>query len=137
MYYTEGDTKGNLTQSMLSSGYSDSYAKTACNVLSRNVEFNRAVEARKAIIEKAESVTIESVRANFIEDRQLCLDAYDRTNLIRVDENLAKHVGLYGIDNAQKAPDERKFTYIEAQQLFIDSNKRDAEIAEISEGLAV
>ena len=97
-YFTEGETEGNLSASMVKANYSESYAKTGCDKLSKNVYFIEAVARRKKAIDIAKNLTIEAMKVNFAEDRALCLEANDRTNLIRIDESFAKHVGFYAKD---------------------------------------
>lgn len=114
-YYLEGDTKGNMTQSMLKGGYKPGYALTNCEKVKRNKEFIKALEQRRAIIDKVEGITIEIVRDRFIDLMDRCKIANDRVNEARCAENLGKHVGLYGEDNKQKA-EQRQLSEKEAEE---------------------
>ena len=110
--YLEGPTMGNLTQSMLLSGYSESYAKTGCDKLSRANEFKAILSQRQEEIDQYKGVTREYVTKEMVKLLQRCIKAGDKPTTARTLENLGKNCGWFAEDNAQqgerKALDERQ-----------------------------
>ena len=115
--YCEGPTRGNGTQSAREAGYKGN-DKTLEVVGSENISkplVKAAIEERMAQIDREKGVTIEIIRENFLEDRRLSQIAKDRVNMLRADENLAKHVGFFKADNEQ-GPDQAKIDAVEADE---------------------
>lgn len=79
-------------------GNNDTLKAIACENLTKPYINNAITKARNDIKE----LNKETVRANFEEDRELCKTANDRTGMIRVDENFAKHVGFFELDHQQQ-----------------------------------
>lgn len=100
-YYCEGETAGNVKQSMLKAGYTPAYAEHSTHIMMSYAVVKEAITARKAEIEQIEQLTIESINQGFADTLALCILANDRVNMCRVLENQAKHVGYYEKDNAQ------------------------------------
>ena len=63
-YYTDGDTKGNATQSALKAGYTYKYADQACRWLLGNSRIKQVIEKKTAGI-RAESVATRQLRQEF------------------------------------------------------------------------
>ena len=103
-YYCSGETKGNWSASLRLAGYSDNYSKVGGYKLLEKDSMQKAIADERNRIDVENGVTIEVVRANFLEDRQLAKDKGNISNMVRVDENLAKNCGFYDIDNEQKRP---------------------------------
>ena len=115
-YYTEGETKGNCKQSMLKAGYKAGYAiKWAGCFIGAIRGLREAIDDRLADITGYKNLCIEVVGANFLENRRLAKDKGDIGQMNRADENLGKHVGLYALDNAQKA-EEAKLDEVTAKE---------------------
>ncbi len=103
-YYCSGETKGNWSASLRLAGYSDNYSKVGGYKLLEKDSMQKAIAEERNRIDVENAVTTEVVRANFLEDRQLAKDKGNISNMVRVDENLAKNCGFYDIDNKQKQP---------------------------------
>jgi hypothetical protein len=73
-----------------------------CSIGFRNLRIQKAIAEERNRIDIENAVTVEVVRANFLEDRQFAKDKGNISNMVRVDENLAKNCGFYDIDNKQK-----------------------------------
>ena len=103
-YYCRGETKGNWSASLRLAGYSDNYSKVGGYKLLEKDSMQKALAEERNRIDIKDEISIVVVRSNFIEDRQLAKDKGNISNMVRVDENLAKNCGFYGIDNEQKQP---------------------------------
>lgn len=112
-HYLEGDSKGNLSKSMRKAGYSLSYANTRCDYMYRNVEFEKALEAQRPIVEANTKDRIQQIDDNFTALQLRAEKAKDRTTEARCIENKAKHRGYYLEDNKQKS-----------EQIVLDERKR-------------
>lgn len=115
-YYLEGDTVGNLTQSMIKAGYSKSYAENRCDRMYRDIEFNKEIDRRKAEIDAGNADRAEVISKNFENLRLRCIKAKDRVNEARCLESQAKHDGWYGKDNAQQVVEQAKLTQREREE---------------------
>lgn len=101
-YYCEGETKGNITQSMVKAGYTAKYADSrGCRMLGL-VGISEEIASRQAEIADIEQITIESINKAFAKQLKLCIDAKDRPTAARILENQAKHVGYYEKDHSQR-----------------------------------
>ncbi len=103
-YYCSGETKGNWSASLRLAGYSDNYSKVGGYKLLEKDSMQKAIAEEKNRIDVKDEISIQIVRDNFLEDRQLAKDKGNISNMVRVDENLAKNCGFYDIDNKQKQP---------------------------------
>ncbi|MCP4263080.1 MAG: hypothetical protein GY774_37055 [Planctomycetes bacterium] len=103
-YYCSGETKGNWSASLRLAGYSDNYSKVGGYKLLEKDSMQKALAEEKNRTDVKDEISIQIVRDNFLEDRRLAKDKDSIGNMVRVDENLAKHCGFYGIDNKQKQP---------------------------------
>ena len=112
-YYCDGETKGNWSASLRLAGYSDNYSKVGGYKLLEKGRIKEAIVKERNRIDVENAVTVEVVRANFLEDRQLAKDKGDIGNMVRADENLGKNCGFYGIDNAQKQPQIANIAFID------------------------
>ena len=102
-YYKEGETKGNLTQSMLKANYSKVYSEHNCDRMRSNAEFKAALAEREAEIDQFEGIKVEQLDKDWEKVKRLCLKANDRTNYVRCLENQSKHEGYFEKDNQQQA----------------------------------
>jgi len=100
--YCYGKTKGNWYKSMLVGGYSENYAKHRGHELLDKVVVKTLVEEEKKRVKFIKNMGIEAMKEHFYQDRELALGKRDLTTLVRIDENFAKHVGFYALDNAQR-----------------------------------
>lgn len=112
--YLEGETKGIMVKSMEKAGYSDSYSNHRGDDLLRNVEFLKALEARRAVIEQENKESRINIDHRFDERYNACVKRNDNTNAIRCVENMAKNRGYYELDNKQKA-EQRQLSEKEAE----------------------
>ncbi len=101
-YYCRGETKGNWSASLRLAGYSDNYSKVGGYKLLEKDSIKKAIAEERNRIDVKDEISIEVVRSNFLEDRQLAKGKGNISNMVRADENLAKHCGFYSADNAQK-----------------------------------
>lgn len=108
-HYLEGDTKGVMVTSMLKAKYSDSYSNHRGDDLWRNVEFQKAIEEQRAILEQENKESRINIDKRFNERYNACVGRDDNTNAIRCIENMAKNRGYYELDNKQKA-EQRQLT---------------------------
>ena len=99
--YLEGDTKGNMKQSMLKADYSESYSTHRGDDMWKNVDFQAELADRRAEIEAGDDKRIEVLDKQWNELYQASIGANDRTNTARVLENKSKHEGYYGRDHEQ------------------------------------
>jgi phage terminase small subunit len=107
-YYTEGETKGNCEQSMLKAGYKEGYARKWSGVFIGAIRgIKEAVDNRLKEIIECQEITIEVLNKEFKRVYDMCLEANDRTNAVRILENWGKHTGYNELDNIQKVQ-ERK-----------------------------
>lgn len=114
-HYLEGDSKGNLTQSMLKGGYAESYAKTHGDTLARNSEFKKALEQIRPVVEKRREDKVEQINQDWDKLQATAGVASDRTTVARCLENKGKIVGIYELDNKQKT-EQRQLTEKEADE---------------------
>lgn len=119
-YYLEGETKGNMTQSMLKAGYRRGYALTNCEKVKRHKEFIEALDERKAFLEHKDKESRINIDKRFDERYNECIGKgenkrIDNANAIRCLENMAKNRGYYELDNKQKA-EQRQLTEKEAEE---------------------
>ena len=98
-YYCSGETKGNWSASLRLAGYSDNYSKVGGYKLLEKDSMQKALAEERNRIDIKDEISIEVVRSNFIEDRQLAKDKGNISNMVRADENLAKHCNFYSADN--------------------------------------
>lgn len=116
-YYTEGDTKGNCEQSMISAGYKRGYARFNCGrFITANNGIQQAIDYRLKALENNKKNTIETVNADFEFAKLQCKNKegklIDRTNFIRICENQAKNADYYLADNQSKT-EQAKLTEIQ------------------------
>ena len=103
-YVTNGE---NAAQAARDANYSENgAAQTGHRLLTIVYVKNRIAELMAVI---REALTPEGVKKRFSEQYLLCVVAKDRTNAIRILENQGKIVGIYELDNKQKA-EERQLT---------------------------
>lgn len=103
-YITNGE---NAAQAARAAKYSaKGAAQTGHRLLTIDYVKNR-IEELKAVLKQ--ELTAEGVKKRFTEQYLLCTIAKDRTNAIRVLENQGKIIGIYALDNEQKA-EQRQLT---------------------------
>lgn len=100
-YYCEGETAGNVKQSMLKAGFTSAYAEHGAHIIMSYGVVSDAIAGRQGEIEDYEAITIESVNKAFAVQLALCIAAKDRPTAARILENQGKHVGYYREDNLQ------------------------------------
>lgn len=133
-------------------GYSPNYARALGLKLYDNVRVKAAIDKIRANVSQETGITITWVVNNLKKVAERCLNAspvldcngnengewqFDSGGANRALQLLGMHVGAFEADNAQKKPDVRVFSHTELKQLVLDNDKRDAEILDISQGLAV
>jgi phage terminase small subunit len=97
-YVTNGE---NAAKAARDAKYSENgAAQTGHRLLTINYVKNKINELMAVI---REELTPEGVKKRFSEQYLLCVVARDRTNAIRILENQGKIVGIYELDNEQKA----------------------------------
>ncbi len=101
-YYTEGDTKGNATQSAIKAGYKETTAYSMGQRLLKKVEITNAIEVKRKEIREllkldaqiqTKRISTQYNKANEKDDIRAALQATDQLN---------KHIGFYREDNLQK-----------------------------------
>lgn len=102
----EYENNGHNITKAYSKAYPDSSPKS-CESNGKRLISNDKIKDRIGII-KAERVkkqvnSRELVTKNMFKAAQLCLEKGDRTNYVRIMENLGKNCGWYAEDNAQQA----------------------------------
>jgi len=115
-YYTDGDTKGNQYQSAIKAGYTEKYATQACVFLLDNIRVKEAIVAETDLIEAERLDSRVFIDNQFKALLAQCLSKGDKTNAVRILENMAKNRGYYQADNEQQT--ENKALTEEQQALF-------------------
>lgn len=141
----------NATQAALRAGYC---ARTVNKTGPANlvkIGIKEEIARLKAITSEKTGITVEYVVNNLKEVAERCMNAspvldfdgnatgewqFDAGGANRALQLLGMHVGAFEADNAQKAPEVRIFSLTELRQIVLDDDKRNAEIIDISQGLA-
>jgi len=103
-YYTDGDTKGNATQSALKAGYTYKYADQACRWLLGNSRIKQVIEKKTAEI-RDESIATRKIRQEFW-TREMNNPNNKLTDRLRASELLGKSEADFTENYTDKTADQ-------------------------------